>query len=454
MSHKSCVELSEIRKLDKIVQQCELYMSNNNIDETTKKPSLTEFKRNCIAKPTQFVERELFSLMCNLNKIEKKQVFVSDILINASMFDDKKESLIRFPKSVPDHSNLIYHKFIQTRLIKSNVISQLKINLKAKEKQSYSSGDCFFSPPTLKIKNTTECSKKCRVLKGENQVDSNNISKEFKSSQHKKNNSSKMSNKCIKCDKKKLYIKNYQTVLRKDCDLLCSYDPSRKHNSIFQTHKENSYECMFKNLKYNEIEKPAAKVLGSSYDDMLDNEALLGSRSEPKMQDPNEVIASLGGNILLDQKLQNNYYHKWTLLHYSPFKAVWDWVILILVMYTAIFTPYVAAFLLGEQDYQRRNNKYINSDPIVIIDLIVDVTFIIDILINFRTTFVNAQDEVVSHPGRIAVHYLSGWFLIDLVAAVPFDLLLVGSDTDEVCNWKCRKIYNREKHRLAKFIGL
>lgn len=64
--------------------------------------------------------------------------------------------------------------------------------------------------------------------------------------------------------------------------------------------------------------------------------------------------------------------------------------------------------------------------------IIVDVTFIIDILINFRTTFVNGQDEVVSHPGRIAVHYLSGWFLIDLVAAIPFDLLLVGSDTDEV----------------------
>jgi hypothetical protein len=57
---------------------------------------------------------------------------------------------------------------------------------------------------------------------------------------------------------------------------------------------------------------------------------------------------------------------------------------------------------------------------------------VIDILINFRTTFVNGQDEVVSHPGRIAIHYLTGWFLIDLVAAIPFDLLLVGSDTDEV----------------------
>lgn len=66
----------------------------------------------------------------------------------------------------------------------------------------------------------------------------------------------------------------------------------------------------------------------------------------------------------------------------------------------------------------------------------VDITFIVDILINFRTTYVSGNDEVVSHPGKIAVHYLKGWFLIDLVAAIPFDLLLFGSDTDEVSHIK------------------
>lgn len=81
-------------------------------------------------------------------------------------------------------------------------------------------------------------------------------------------------------------------------------------------------------------------------------------------------VLSLGANVLPEQKNMGAKTHRWTILHYSPFKAVWDWVILILVMYTAIFTPYVAAFLLGEQDYQRRTNKYINSDPIVIVDLI------------------------------------------------------------------------------------
>uniref|UniRef100_A0A915M3W0 Cyclic nucleotide-binding domain-containing protein n=1 Tax=Meloidogyne javanica TaxID=6303 RepID=A0A915M3W0_MELJA len=104
--------------------------------------------------------------------------------------------------------------------------------------------------------------------------------------------------------------------------------------------------------------------------------------------------------------------------------------ILLLVIYTAIFTPYVAAFLLREgQNTQQRRAKF--GEPMEIIDLIVDIFFIIDIIINFRTTYVNDNDEVVSDPGKIALHYFKGWFFIDAVAAVPFDLLLVETDSDE-----------------------
>ncbi|XP_057668887.1 potassium voltage-gated channel subfamily H member 6 isoform X3 [Diorhabda carinulata] len=151
----------------------------------------------------------------------------------------------------------------------------------------------------------------------------------------------------------------------------------------------------------------------------------------PKMGEKVAQVLSLGADVLPEYKLQNPRIHNYTILHYSPFKAVWDWIILILVIYTAIFTPYVAAFLLGEPDFNNRKNKKYSEDPIVIIDLIVDVTFIVDILINFRTTYVTGNDEVVSDPVKIAFHYLKGWFLIDLVAAVPFDLLFFGSNTDE-----------------------
>ena len=56
-----------------------------------------------------------------------------------------------------------------------------------------------------------------------------------------------------------------------------------------------------------------------------------------------------------------------------------------------------------------------------------------DILLNFRTTFVNKKGEVVSGARSIAFHYMRGWFLLDLIAAIPFDLLYASeiSELDE-----------------------
>uniref|UniRef100_A0A8C6TG73 Potassium voltage-gated channel, subfamily H (eag-related), member 6a n=1 Tax=Neogobius melanostomus TaxID=47308 RepID=A0A8C6TG73_9GOBI len=127
-------------------------------------------------------------------------------------------------------------------------------------------------------------------------------------------------------------------------------------------------------------------------------------------------VLSLGADVLPEYKLQAPRIHRWTVLHYSPFKAMWDWLILLLVIYTAIFTPYSAAFLLNEVEEQRRRVCGYTCNPLNVVDLVVDVMFIVDIVINFRTTYVNENDEVVSEPGRIAQHYFKGWFLIDIVS--------------------------------------
>ncbi|XP_006897854.1 PREDICTED: potassium voltage-gated channel subfamily H member 6 isoform X2 [Elephantulus edwardii] len=142
-------------------------------------------------------------------------------------------------------------------------------------------------------------------------------------------------------------------------------------------------------------------------------------------------VLSLGADVLPEYKLQAPRIHRGTILHYSPFKAVWDWLILLLVIYTAVFTPYSAAFLLSDQDESRRGDCGYTCSPLTVVDLIVDIMFVVDIVINFRTTYVNTNDEVVSHPRRIAVHYFKGWFLIDMVAAIPFDLLIFRSGSDE-----------------------
>ncbi|XP_040912372.1 potassium voltage-gated channel subfamily H member 7-like [Toxotes jaculatrix] len=142
-------------------------------------------------------------------------------------------------------------------------------------------------------------------------------------------------------------------------------------------------------------------------------------------------VLSLGADVLPEYKLQTARIDKFTILHYSPFKAMWDWLILLLVIYTAILTPYSAAFLLNDQEEQKRRECGYSCSPLNVVDLIVDIMFIIDILINFRTTYVNLNEEVVSHPAKIAIHYFKGWFLIDMVAAIPFDLLIFGSGSDE-----------------------
>uniref|UniRef100_A0A3B4XXX2 Voltage-gated inwardly rectifying potassium channel KCNH2 n=1 Tax=Seriola lalandi dorsalis TaxID=1841481 RepID=A0A3B4XXX2_SERLL len=120
-------------------------------------------------------------------------------------------------------------------------------------------------------------------------------------------------------------------------------------------------------------------------------------------------VLSLGADVLPEYKLQAPRIHKWTVLHYSPFKAVWDWLILLLVIYTAILTPYSAAFLLNDQQEAAMQSCGYSLVPAVAA---------------WWTTYVNTNDEVVSHPVRIAVHYFKGWFLIDMVAAIPFDLLI------------------------------
>lgn len=51
-----------------------------------------------------------------------------------------------------------------------------------------------------------------------------------------------------------------------------------------------------------------------------------------------------------------------------------------------------------------------------------DLLFAFDILINFRTAYVNDQtDELVTDPVKIAKNYLKGRFWVDLLASIPFN---------------------------------
>ncbi|GAU95370.1 hypothetical protein RvY_06999 [Ramazzottius varieornatus] len=100
------------------------------------------------------------------------------------------------------------------------------------------------------------------------------------------------------------------------------------------------------------------------------------------------------------------------ILHYTSFKTTWDWMILFLTFYTSIMVPYNVAFEFKTSD----------SIPTLATDSIVDIVFFIDIILNFHTTFVGPTGGIVSDPKIIRRTYLKSWFLIDLLACLPYDI--------------------------------
>jgi len=101
------------------------------------------------------------------------------------------------------------------------------------------------------------------------------------------------------------------------------------------------------------------------------------------------------------------------ILHYSMFKARWNWLILAMTFYTAVIVPYNAAF----------QTKTIEQRSLIIIDSVVDLVFLVDIFINFHSTFVGNAGEIVSNPGVIRRNYLKTWFVIDLLSCLPYDFM-------------------------------
>ena len=67
--------------------------------------------------------------------------------------------------------------------------------------------------------------------------------------------------------------------------------------------------------------------------------------------------------------------------------------------------------------------RHMFSDGFVAADLAVDSLFFIDMLLNFRTSYLKDGELIVS-PSKIAKNYLKGWFAIDFLSAVPFDLIV------------------------------
>lgn len=92
----------------------------------------------------------------------------------------------------------------------------------------------------------------------------------------------------------------------------------------------------------------------------------------------------------------------------SRFKVVWNLFIAVLLLYTSLWVPYQIAFID-------------DTDSVVndVINIVVDVCFAADIIITFLSSYETHLGREETRLKIIARNYLTGWFLIDLLATIP-----------------------------------
>jgi len=98
--------------------------------------------------------------------------------------------------------------------------------------------------------------------------------------------------------------------------------------------------------------------------------------------------------------------------HFSPPRMCWDIFMVSLLAYVSISLPFTFGF--GIVDF------------IAVTDNICDAFFLIDIVFNFRTSYIDAEENLVLSGKKIAKHYLKTWFTLDLVSSVPWDSVSAG----------------------------
>ena len=108
-----------------------------------------------------------------------------------------------------------------------------------------------------------------------------------------------------------------------------------------------------------------------------------------------------------------------------PFRRTFDAFTVLFVFYLLYKIPFDVAF-----------DWYKNTKEEKGFLIFLDVWFFLDIMLNFKTGFIH-NGTVLMHPKKVIYHYLTGWFLIDLLGTIPFKYMI---DPDQATSGKTIKL--------------
>lgn len=85
-----------------------------------------------------------------------------------------------------------------------------------------------------------------------------------------------------------------------------------------------------------------------------------------------------------------------------------------------IYTPIYISFSLDDFSAHGTNSWYL-------LNLILDIIFLIDIVVVFLSAFYDEDFRIVDDVKIIANYYLKGWLVTDIIAIIPFDLIVINN---------------------------
>ena len=145
-------------------------------------------------------------------------------------------------------------------------------------------------------------------------------------------------------------------------------------------------------------------------------------------------------NIDFPELKKKSFLKKLLISHDSKCKSIFDIIVLILINISSLRILYDFCFVETDKN---NNNLFINKPSYYFIEFL----FIIFIILQFFQTYQDPSTLLIINDYKyIALKYIKGWFFIDLLSIIPFELFISSSNT----NLKYLKIIRFL--RLPKFV--
>ncbi|CAK9022743.1 unnamed protein product [Durusdinium trenchii] len=124
------------------------------------------------------------------------------------------------------------------------------------------------------------------------------------------------------------------------------------------------------------------------------------------------------GRVVTETEQTQDIWKRWVIPANDSRKIWWDLFIGALIVYSVIAITYSVSFTAPPAPF------------FVAVDVMVDCFFAVDMVLSFRTAFLDPNGLLNTVPSEIARHYLKTYFLVDFLSTAPIDRVVEAVATE------------------------